>query len=438
MSLGERTEVLVVGAGPVGLLGAILLAEAGLEVEVIDSEARTAARSYACALHPRTLRLLGRLGLASPLIALGRQVSKVVFYEGDVRRAEASLADLDSEFPFLLILPQNAFEGALEGRLRQLGVQVRWNHRLEGLQQEESGVVAEVEQLGGTMTGFTVPHWETVVKKKRKVQAQFVVGADGCHSKVRRCLGVPMERTGPPAFFAAYEFEPAADPVLDNEVRVVLEGATTNVLWPLLQGRYRWTFQMLKPGRSEEFPVKERRAVSVARPEVDEQIRAYVERIAKSRAPWFQAGVQQVLWCTEVVFTPQCARDFGQGRCWLAGDAAHQTGPVGVQSMNVGLLEAESLSDVLRRILRLDAPLSLLETYGRDCLATWRDLLGPTSAFKPGSEAGLWFDEHWSRLLPCLPSSGADLARLAGQLCVECPRSRPAAVAAKLGFPVRH
>ena len=68
----ERTEVLVVGAGPVGLLTAILLAEAGIEVRIIDREERTASRSYACALHPRTLRLLDGMGLAAPALAAGR------------------------------------------------------------------------------------------------------------------------------------------------------------------------------------------------------------------------------------------------------------------------------------------------------------------------------------------------------------------------------
>src|SRR5450759_4929123 len=68
----ERTEVLVVGAGPVGLLTAILLAEAGIEVRIIDREGCTTSRSYACALHPRTLKLLEGMGLAAPVLEAGR------------------------------------------------------------------------------------------------------------------------------------------------------------------------------------------------------------------------------------------------------------------------------------------------------------------------------------------------------------------------------
>ena len=93
---------------------------------------------------------------------------------------------------------------------------------------------------------------------------------------------------------------------------------------------------------------------------VDEQIRQYVEKVARHRAPWFSAGVKEITWCTEVVFEQRLAKQFGRDRCWLVGDAAHQTGPVGVQSMNVGMAEAEALAGVLRKIVSEEAPLELL------------------------------------------------------------------------------
>ena len=160
----ERTEVLVVGAGPVGLLTAILLAEAGIEVRIIDREERTTARSYACALHPRTLKLLERMGLAAPMLERGRRSQTVAFYDGATRRAEVKLSELSGEFPFMVILPQNEFESALEQRLRKAGVAVNWNHRFDDLQSAGETVVANVEELGATGTGYIVPHWETVVE----------------------------------------------------------------------------------------------------------------------------------------------------------------------------------------------------------------------------------------------------------------------------------
>jgi 2-polyprenyl-6-methoxyphenol hydroxylase-like FAD-dependent oxidoreductase len=140
----ERTEVLVVGAGPVGLLTAILLAEAGVEVKIIDCEERTTARSYACALHPRALKLLSQLGLAAAVVERGRRIETVAFYDGAARRAEVKLSELGGEFPFMVILPQNVLEGVLEERLRKAGVAVNWNHRFDDFHDAGETVVANV------------------------------------------------------------------------------------------------------------------------------------------------------------------------------------------------------------------------------------------------------------------------------------------------------
>ncbi|MGD0261107.1 MAG: FAD-dependent monooxygenase [Verrucomicrobiota bacterium] len=410
----ERTEVLVVGAGPVGLLTAILLAEAGIEVRIIDREERTAARSYACALHPRSLKLLEGMGLAAPVLEAGRRLETIAFYDGAARQAEVKLSQLGGAFPFMVILPQNAFESLLEQRLRQLGAMVNWNHRFADLQNDAETVVATLEELGATATGYIVPHWETVVKRQFPVRARFLVGADGYGSLVRQRLGIEHNRVAGPEFFAAYEFEP--EEKVEDEVRVVLDPSTTNVLWPLPANKYRWTFQVLKSEMASEFPEKERRGVRFAEKIVDERIRQYVQKVAKQRAPWFSAGVKAITWCTEVVFEHRVVRQFGQDHCWLAGDAAHQTGPVGVQSMNVGMSEAATLADALRRILRDKAPLSLLETCNRQWQDEWRRLLGLTGGLKPRNETSPWVAERRARILSCLPASHEDLARLAGQL----------------------
>ena len=410
----ERTEVLVVGAGPVGLLTAILLAEAGIEARIIDREERTAARSYACALHPRTLRLLERLGLAAPIVERGRRVEKLAFYDGSSRQAEVKLSGLGGPFPFMVILPQNVFEDVLEQRLRKAGIAVNWRHRFNELQSDAGTVVATVEELGATGTGYIVPHWETVVQRTFPIRAQFLVGADGHGSLVRQRLGIEHTCVTKPEFFAAYEFEPGEE--VENEVRVVLDQSTTNALWPLPGNRYRWTYQLLKSDMANEFPEKERRGVRFAEKAVDERIRQYVEKVAKQRAPWFAAGVKEITWCTEVVFEQRVVKQFGRDRCWLVGDAAHQTGPVGVQSMNVGMAEAEALAGALRRVLREKATLNLLETCDREWQAEWRRLLGLTGGLKPRNETSPWVRERRARLLPCLPASHEDLAPLAGQL----------------------
>ena len=134
------------------------------------------------------------------------------------------------------------------------------------------------------------------------------------------------------------------------------------------------------------FPKRSDGGCASPRQSVDERIRQYVQKVAKQRAPWFSAGVKEITWCTEVVFEQRVAKQFGRDRCWLAGDAAHQTGPVGVQSMNVGMAEAATLAGALRRILREKAPLNLLEACDREWQDEWRRLLGLTGGLKPRSE----------------------------------------------------
>ena len=400
------------GAGPVGLWTALSLAKAGIEIVIVDRETRTAARSYACALHPRTLKLLEGAGLSDAVLSLGHKVAKVVFYDGRDRRAEIKIDGQGTGFPFLLILPQSELEKILEQKLKQAGINVHWNQRFDNLVEQEDEVTAAIEELGGTATGYIIPHWEMVVKARAQVRSQFLFGADGHGSLVRQRLGIEFVRAGETERFAAYEFE-SAEPAPD-EIRIVLDGETTSVLWPLDENHCRWTFQ-LKEGVAE-FPEKERRAVHLDQPIIDERIRQFVQKEAQKRAPWFSGEVKRVTWCSEVAFERRLAQPFGRNRCWLGGDAAHQTGPAGVQSMNSGFLEGADFSAALVRVLRGNAGLDEFEGYGRHWENEWGQLLGLTGQIKPGSRTVPWVATQARRLWPCLPALGNDLAGLTDQL----------------------
>jgi 2-polyprenyl-6-methoxyphenol hydroxylase-like FAD-dependent oxidoreductase len=126
-------------------------------------------------------------------------------------------------------------------------------------------------------------------------------------------------------------------------------------------------------------------------------------------------------WAVDIQFQHLLARQFGRDRCWLAGDAAHQTGPAAIQSMNVGLLEAEDLAGILSRILRSGASADLLQGYHRAHHDEWLHLLGAKGAPKPGPGTSPWISENCGRILSAIPASGQDLAALLAQLGLTLP-----------------
>jgi 2-polyprenyl-6-methoxyphenol hydroxylase-like FAD-dependent oxidoreductase len=104
---------------------------------------------------------------------------------------------------------------------------------------------------------------------------------------------------------------------------------------------------------------------------------------------------------------------------WLAGDAGHITGPAGMQSMNVGLREADELTGILAAVLRDRAPVEKLQEYSQKRLEEWQFLLGIEGGLAPKPGADPWIGQNAGRLLPCIPASGDDLAALAAQVGLE-------------------
>jgi len=412
----HETEVLVVGAGPVGLFAALSLAELGIQVEIVDEEWRTAARSYALALHPHTLELLDGLGLADEVVAKGHQIESAGFYEGGKRRAELLYRDLPGKFPFVLVLPQDELEETLRRRLAERKVKVLWNHRVAELTPEDEDTEVLVEKLGKESTGYGYATTEWVVEKRSVTRASFVIGADGHRSVVRRALGLGFEKLGEPDLYAVFEFSSGAQ--TGHEVRVVLGADSTDVLWPLKDGRLRWSLQLTNGEVYVEPREKKRLAVQVdsgAFPYLDK--RDLVDLLAR-RAPWFDASIGEVSWSVAVRFEHRLAESFGCGNVWLAGDAAHLAAPLGMQSMNLGLDEAHQLAQCMARVLRIKASRELLESYGRERRRQWRWLLGLEGGLRTDA-ASEWVQQHAGRILPTVTASGADLDRLMAQLELE-------------------
>ena len=392
-------EVLVVGAGPVGLVVALFLQQHGVRVEIVDMHQRTTQHSYALAIHPRTLRILEEAGLADALIKEGRKLTKVAYYEGRERRAEIDYSRLASTHPYLLVVRQSLLERTAEEALRRKTLEVLWGHRLQGLAFDGATLRAEVAKLDQVAMGYPVARNESVVVRSETIRPAYVIGADGYDSAVRRISGIEMAEHRMAQAFSIYEIEATGE--LPAEARVIFDPDLTSVYWPLEQGRCRWGFQI---GGAAEH------AASMGR----------LEQLIAARAPWCTARPTQIYWSTVGLFESRLTRSFGKGGVWLAGDAAHQAPPVAVHSMNSGLLEARELASRISRILRGEGPSSLLDEFATETHDTWRRLLDADSIrARPGTAGGVgdpWVRQNGARVLASLPASGDEIEPLLEQI----------------------
>lgn len=412
MPLPRDTEVLVVGAGPVGLYAALAIAEKGIPVQIIDEEWRTAAHSYALALHPRSLSLLGRFDLVPELLQHALRVEMVGLYDGFDRKAELSVARIGGDYPYLAVLPQSGLESLLEKSLALRGIRVHWNHQASKLVARDDHVATTVHELGKASSGYAVASTEWRIERTSRIRSRYVIGADGHRSLVRRMADIQYRQVGPAQLFAVFEFGIKGD--TGREVRLVLDGDTTNAVWPLPGARWRWSFELADADPVYDPRRKSRIAVQVGARAYPMLTTEALHAMLSQRAAWFSGRPTDIDWSLVVRFERRLAECMGRGRFWLAGDSAHMTGPAGMQSMNAGLQEADDLADRIARSLKGESAPELLSEYDRTCQENWRHMHGLDPILEPGQSAPPWIAEHWSELLPCLPATGRDLSRLAG------------------------
>jgi 2-polyprenyl-6-methoxyphenol hydroxylase-like FAD-dependent oxidoreductase len=418
MKPNQRTEVLIVGAGPVGMFTALLLGRNGVHTKLIDQEQNAAGRSYACALHPHSIQLLDHVGIASEAVSLGWPVYTVRFYDGKTPRLEVPLSDLSTDFPFVLVIRQSQLEQFLQDRIKELlNVRLDWNQRLQHLRTEDTGISSTIEELQYTAKGYISPEFEKVVGNEASLRTDFVIGADGRDSIVRQRAGIDLETTGASQHFEVFEFE--TDASMDQELKVVLEPDAMSVMWPLGPNHCRWSFQVPNPGPPQDFPNKERNDFIIRESDSPENSPHRLHAFLQKRAPWFESSIKEVAWSASATFSRGLATGFGRGRCWLAGDAAHQTSPAGMQSMNYGLSEGADLAGALSRILRHDGSFSLLDNYNLHHRSEWQRLFHVQGDPKSAAHASPWVIANRARILDCLPVSGREMTQLLRHIGLE-------------------
>lgn len=310
-----QTDVVIVGAGPVGLTLATALAARGVGTILLDRQEQGANTSRAAVIHARTLEVLDAIGVTPALTAQGIVVPRFTVRDRDRALLTIDFGALPTPYPYTLMLPQSDTERILTDRLAELGGLVRRPAEVAGVRQDDDGVTATLT------TG-------------ESIRARFLVGADGMHSTVREQAGIGF--TGD-AYAHSFVL---ADVRMDwqlpgDEVMLYFAPAGLVVVAPLPGGRHRIVATL---DQAPERP-------SLA------DVQALLDERGPRRAP---ARVREVVWSSRFRVHHRIADRYRHGRIFLAGDAAHVHSPAGGQGMNTGIQDAVALAAVLAEGTDLD------------------------------------------------------------------------------------
>ncbi|MDT9692404.1 FAD-dependent monooxygenase [Streptomyces sp. P9(2023)] len=322
------TDVLVVGAGPTGLLLAGDLAAAGHRVTLVERRPHGISNmTRAFGVHARTLEQLDARGLADQLIATGTPITELRLF----RRLTLDLTRLPSRFPYLLITPQYEVERLLEQRAVSTGVDFRYGTELRELKQDTDQVTAEITGPDGTPT---------------TLRARYLVGTDGVRSAVRNALGLPFPGVSVIRSIVLADVRLTEKP--EGLLTVNGTGDAFAFIAPFGDGWYR----VMGWNRTRQVPDSE----PVDLDEVRE-----IARLALGT----DYGMHEARWISRFHSDERQAPAYRVGRVFLAGDAAHVHSPAGGQGMNTGLQDAANLSWKLTAVLRGAAPdpEALLDSY---------------------------------------------------------------------------
>ncbi len=351
-SSADRPGVLVVGAGPTGLLVAAELARRGVRTRIVERATLRPPGSRALAVSSRTLMLLDDLGLAAEAVRRGRPLRQVEVHDvsgrhdaggsrGAGRRAgtvvRLPIDRVPSPFPFTLSLPQPQIEDLLRSHAARLGVRIETGAECVAVRQEDDHVAAVLRHADGST---------------RTVLADWLVGCDGAHSQVRHTAGIATHGYDLPETFAL------GDVVTDwarerAHGQVTFSPAGVVAAFPM-PGPRHWRFIADLPDTAGSH--------SDDRADLD---LAELQRLLDERLP-DPPRLTEAIWTTTFRVHQRRAETFRRGRVLLAGDAAHSHSPVGGQGMNTGLQDAYALGWRLALVATGRADAALLDTYAAE------------------------------------------------------------------------
>ncbi|MFD4876496.1 FAD-dependent monooxygenase [Streptomyces sp. NPDC058420] len=344
-----QTDVLIVGAGPAGLTLAASLAQLGVDHVLVDRNTEVQPGSKAAAVQPRALEYLERIGAADRLIQVGDRGRGFRLHDRERTLLSASYDNLDTPYPYVLLVSQQTTEEHLLLRLHELGGTVHRGHRFLGHSPDFPGVTATIAGPDGTL---------------RAVSARYLVGCDGVHSGVRTAAGIGFPGDAPQQLVAIADVRlnpGGGDAIAKEDTTFFLSPDGMLLVSPLAGGQHR----IVAP------------APGTAKPTA-----ADIEQLLVDRGPRTDdVRVMEVVSASTYRVQERVAERFREGPIFLAGDAAHTHSPAGGQGMNTGIQDAGNLAWKLHAVLTGLAPAALLDTYHHERHPVAADLVSFTNQF---------------------------------------------------------
>ena len=343
----NRTEVLIAGAGPTGLVLALFLTRQGVNVRIVDKTAGPGTSSRAVAVQARTLELYRQIGLAEHVVEAGHINPGISLWVKGQRRAHVSFGDAGAgltPYPFVLMYPQDRHERLLIAQLEDMGVQVERDTELLDFSPHEGHVELRLRGPGG---------------KEETCEALYLAGCDGAHSLVRHRLGASFEGgTYDQLFYVA-------------DVRVRGRQADGQIHISLDDADFLALFSYSDDGSARLIgTIRDERA---AHPEA-----LGFDDVRGRAIQGLGLQIDEVNWFSTYKVHHRLTAHFRHGRVFLLGDAAHIHSPAGGQGMNTGIGDAINLAWKLKAVLRGEADDKLLDSYDSERLAFAHKLVETT------------------------------------------------------------